>query len=104
MPTTATNPAVLGALVRYHGRYTAEHWSTFYIHSIDGARFTLIDREYPNVTQLRQVARTSITPTGEVIPLCDGCQHEVRGAWRGWNLDQCEACGCSDRAHEARKS
>lgn len=103
MPT-ATHPAIPGALVRYHGRYTAEHWSTFYIAAIVGARYTLIDREYPNVTQLRQVARTSITPTGETIPLCGDCAHEARAAWRGWNLDQCEVCGCQDRSHETRQS
>ncbi len=98
--TTTAHPAVLGAVVRYHGRITSEHWSTFYIAAIDNARYTLIDREYPNVTVLRQVARTSITPTGEVVPMCGDCHHEARPSQRGWNLDQCEVCGCLGRSHE----
>lgn len=105
MTTTAqAHPAVLGALVRYHGRYTSEHWATFYIHAVTGARYTLIDREYPNVTVLRQVSRTSITPTGEVIPLCGDCHHEATASWRGWNLNRCEVCGCLDRSHKAEEA
>lgn len=101
--TVTTHPAVLGAIVRYHGRITSEHWSTFYIHAVTGNRYTLIDRDYPTVTVLRHVSRTSITPTGEVLALCDECHHQAIHAHRRWNADQCEVCGCLDRSHEWRE-
>lgn len=78
---TATITAQVGSVVRYHGSITSEHWSTFYISAIDGARYELTDRDYPTVTVLRHVRRQSFTPTGELVDLC-ACGHDAHNATR----------------------
>ncbi len=86
----------LGALVGYRGRIRSEHWSTFYVADVDDRnRLTLVDRDYPNVTMLRQVAPGHVVPTGDRVDLCE-CGHEAGNPGQGWNLGHCELrdCGC----------
>lgn len=89
---TATKTRTIGAMVRYHGSITSEHWAPFYISAIDETgRLTLIDRDYPQVTTLRGVRPGSVTPTGEILNLCE-CGHEV--AFNGSTYSSnCGVCG-----------
>lgn len=100
---TQTGLRTVGAVVRYHGSITSEHWSTFYIAAVDDrGRLTLIDRDYPNVTTLRQVRPNSVTPTGETVDMCD-CGHEAgapRGNWSG----HCELRGCDCWNHTEERT
>lgn len=73
---TATTQLAVGAVVRYHGSITSEHYATFYIQAIDGPRLRLVDREYPAAGILRNVHPGHVTPTGETVDLC-ACGHEV---------------------------
>lgn len=87
---TTTLTAQVGSVVRYHGSITSEHWATFYISAIAGARYELTDRDYPTVTVLRHVRRESFTPTGEHIDVC-ACGHD---AHRMSRLGTCDAHPC----------
>jgi hypothetical protein len=98
---TTTITAQVGSVVRYHGSIASEHWATFYISAIDGARYELIDRDYPTVTVLRHVRRESFTPTGEHVDLC-ACGHEVTRTIRG--SDRCEFCGSECATHVSKEA
>lgn len=98
---TQTGTRTVGAMVTYHGSITTEHWAPFYIAAVaaDG-RLTLIDRDYPNVTTLRQVRPNSVTPTGETIQMC-ACGHEAGAARHNWS-GHCElrSCTCWNHTEE----
>lgn len=95
-----TEALTVGTIVKYHGSITSEHWSTFYVADTDEqGRYTIIDRDYPQVTTLRQVRRASITPTGETTELC-ACGHEVAYTLRD-EPGVCGACGWTCHNHRA---
>src|ERR1041384_6757131 len=90
----------VGALVGYRGRIQSEHWSTFYVSEIDDRnRLTLIDRDYPNVTTLRQVAPVHVVATGKAVEMCNGGR-EAGNPGNGWNLHFCELRDCGCDQHE----
>jgi hypothetical protein len=92
-------PLALGAVVTYHGRIRSEHHNVFYVAAIEDTGFTIIDREYPSVTTLANVARGSLRPTGEVVVLCH-CGHEAGPGRSGATWCEHRAgeryCGCTD--------
>lgn len=81
-PTDPGLPVQVGALVVYNGRLRHERGNVFYVSAVDefpGHRYDayeLTDRDYPAVTVLRNVGRSSFTPTGATIVFC-GCGHEA---------------------------
>ncbi len=90
----------VGALVGYRGRIQSEHWSTFYVSEADDRnRLTLIDRDYPGVTTLRNVHPGHVVPTGETIAMCDGCGHEAGNPGVHESYGYCEARPCDCRNH-----
>lgn len=75
-----TTTVQIGTVVSYHGSITHEHWATFYISAVEpSGRFELTDRDYPTVTVMRHVRRTSFTPTGEHVDVC-ACGHDAHSA------------------------
>lgn len=92
----------VGAVVTYHGSFTAEHGTTRVVADVDEAgRLVLHDRGYPDVHPLAQVRQTSVTPTGEMAVLCPHCRHET--SWAGFRVDanRCGVYGCLCKQHEA---
>lgn len=93
-----------GAVARYHGSITTEHWATWIVvlHLRNG--YVLMDREFPTQI-LRQVRRASITPTGETLDMCS-CGHPVEMFLNGGQYVQeptvCGVCGwqCSNHVKE----
>jgi hypothetical protein len=107
--TDPGTPVQVGALVCYRGRIRYEQGNVFYISAVEESpdhrydTYTLIDRDYPSVTVLRQVSRGSIVPTGETIDMCD-CGHEAGNPGRGGSSGYCEAQPCECRNHYQPRS
>jgi hypothetical protein len=93
-----TATITLGTPVKYHGSIKAEHWATWIVTAIaDDGRYTVTDRDYPQ-SVLKQVRRTSITPTGDpALPMC-ACGHPVPWTLRGED-DVCAVCGWQCHNH-----
>lgn len=70
---TITALAAPGTIVRYHGSITREH-GLYVVSAAAGGRYTLMDRDYCWFT-ISQVRPQSVTPAGDVIPMCAGCGH-----------------------------
>jgi hypothetical protein len=87
-----------GAVVNYHGSITREHGEKVVTGVYDDGRLVLSDRNYPDVQfQLRQVRQASVTPTGEIVELCEHCSHEYY--WVRRTEDLCSVLGCTCRDH-----
>ncbi len=101
-PSDAGLPLQVGALVTYHGRAVGERWSIFFVADIDDfGLHTIVDRDYPSVSELHRVSRQHLTPTGTVVDLCD-CGHETGtrdpgGVYSRWCAGM---CGCDLHDHE----
>lgn len=97
-PATQTLPA--GVLVTYHGSIAHERGNLFYVAAEGTGRYLLIDRDYPNVTQLRGVRRASVHATGQTVNLCD-CGHEAGAPRQTWDgCCEIRTCDCTNHTKE----
>lgn len=95
-----TPQLTVGAVVRYHGSITTEHYATFYIQAVEGPRLRIADVDYPTSGVLSNVHPGHVTPTGETLNLCV-CLHDVG---RVTVYGYCAAVGCDCSDHDIKEN